>query len=375
VPTAAGDYRNQIEELLNYVSETYPESLPDTELHERLQPSATAASDQRLAAFVDALRQQSDVEDRKSAEQQRSTVRPTPLNELLVFEQHDSPSSFQMCRLLLSHLGLLSTEQLRRFKPIDANSKFFRVLHQLDKTSSRENMKVGLMYVAEGQEHQYDILRNEHGSKLYQSFANGLGWLVSLKNHAGFLGGLAPSPNLNTYYFADRSFEVVFHEVTRLPTDPRDANQVEKKKHIGNDIVNIIFTEHKRDYRPTTVTSQFNFAHIVVYPLPTGLFRIQVYRKDSVALFGPLLDGMVIGKRVLSILVRQTAMIANRIVRYTQPGYERPYPARKTQIIKIAESYKKEMDFKDFMSSLFIVPPKAGKEEEPAARETTAGGQ
>ncbi len=35
------------------------------------------------------------------------------------------------------------------------------------------------MYVQQGQEHQYDIFRNQTGSRHYQAFASGLGWLVS----------------------------------------------------------------------------------------------------------------------------------------------------------------------------------------------------
>lgn len=35
-------------------------------------------------------------------------------------------------------------------------------------------------------------------------------------------------------------------------------------------------------------------------------------------LFGPLLDGMLMNKRLLPVLVRQTAINANRIVRFTQ---------------------------------------------------------
>ncbi len=53
---------------------------------------------------------------------------------------------------------------------------------------------------------------------------------------------------------------------------------------MGNDIVNIIYSEHSRDYNPSTITSQFNDAHIGWSPthpppftttnnrLPYGLF-------------------------------------------------------------------------------------------------------
>lgn len=116
------------------------------------------------------------------------------------------------------------------------------------------------MYVREGQENQYDILRNDSGSRLYQEFATGLGWLVrslaslpavvlvllwhcrafccrasadasqvDLNTHAGFLGGLTAGVGGDTaLFYADRNYEVIFHEVTRMPTVPKDPNQVEK---------------------------------------------------------------------------------------------------------------------------------------------------
>lgn len=55
-----------------------------------------------------------------------------------------------------------------------------------------------------------------------------------------------------------------------------------QKRHIGNDIVHIIWSEHKRDYNPATITSQFNDAHVIIYPLPSGLFRIQIAKKEKV---------------------------------------------------------------------------------------------
>jgi Rap/ran-GAP len=105
--------------------------------------------------------------------------------------------------------------------------------------------------------------------------------------------------------------------------------------------VHIIWSEHERDYSPTTITSQFNDAHIVIYPLKNGLFRIQisvlssrpssslspqlyspsplysltfgffdcrdVFRKESkVPIFGPLLHGMAINKQLLKVTIHKT---------------------------------------------------------------------
>ena len=55
-----------------------------------------------------------------------------------------------------------------------------------------------------------------------------------------------------------------------------------QKRHVGNDAVHIVWTENKRDYDPKTITSQFNDVHIVVYPMPNGLYRVQVFKKQQV---------------------------------------------------------------------------------------------
>ncbi len=59
------------------------------------------------------------------------------------------------------------------------------------------------------------------------------------------------------------------------------------------------------------------------------------------------------------------------IVSYTfVQGYERPFPTRKALITKIADAYKKEVDFKDFLGNLFIVP---ARERSGAAEKDSTG--
>ena len=48
----------------------------------------------------------------------------------------------------------------------------------------------------------------------------------------------------------------MFHVATLLPFNPLDKQQLEKKRHIGNDLVVIIFQEGDQVYRPTTLSSR-----------------------------------------------------------------------------------------------------------------------
>jgi len=186
---------------------------------------------------------------------------------------------------------------------------------------------------------------------IFYEFVRGLGWTIDVAQHRGYLGGLDKGLTTGTHspYYANSMMEVIFHDVTSMPTNAADVQQIHKKRHVGNDIVHIIYTEHVRDYSPQTITSQFNDAHVVVYPIPNGLFRIQIYRKENVVLFGPLLHGMAVNKKILSSLVRLTAVQANRTVRFNTEGYTRPYPTRRKALKEIVERYKIQKSYEELI--------------------------
>ena len=119
---------------------------------------------------------------------------------------------------------------------------------------------------------------------------------------------------LTTNYYCDALCEMVFHDATQMPTVESDAQQINKNRHVGNDFVQVIWSEHWRDYdvgRTTphssvgTIKSQVPHAHIVIYPLPNGLFRVQIFKRGFVAHFGPLQHSMTVTKQLLPLLVRQ----------------------------------------------------------------------
>ena len=55
-------------------------------------------------------------------------------------------------------------------------------------------------------------------------------------------------------------------------------------RHLGNDEVHIIWSEHSRDYRRGIIATEFGDVIIVIYPLKNQLFRIQIQRKANVSL-------------------------------------------------------------------------------------------
>ena len=53
-------------------------------------------------------------------------------------------------------------------------------------------------------------------------------------------------------------------------------------RHLGNDEVQIIWSEHTRDYRRGIIPTEFGDVLIIIYPLHNGLFRIHIDRKPEV---------------------------------------------------------------------------------------------
>lgn len=105
---------------------------------------------------------------------------------------------------------------------------------------------------------------------------------------------------------------MIYHEATKMPTDPTDPKQIKKKRHIGNDQVHIIWNEHNREYKRHTIGGDFGNAQIVITPMINGLYAIDIIRDRAMPTFGVLRNRMVVSSAALAPLVRSTAILAYR---------------------------------------------------------------
>ncbi|CAG8550729.1 15140_t:CDS:10, partial [Acaulospora colombiana] len=213
---------------------------------------------------------------------------------------------YQQCRLFLSHFGWLNHDTLKDSSICLLNKTpgLFRDIRLLDKKHAREAIKVALLYVGPGQDDEQSILYNTNGSQAYDEFVESLGWEIDLASHPGYLGGLERNSTngLTSVYYCTSTLEIIFHDVTKMPTEPTDPKQLRKKRHIGNDHVHVIFNENHRDYRKTTIGGDFGNAQIVVTPLHNGLFSVDIYRDSKISPFGPLLHAAVVSENILGSL-------------------------------------------------------------------------
>jgi len=231
-------------------------------------------------------------------------------------------SYFHLCKSFVHQMGLLSWEKRQSFNLLRKTPQLLRELKSLDDQTCRETHKIALIYIAEGQEDKMSILSNEGGSPDYEYFLSRLAWNVDLETHEGFMGGLHHNLQLKTApYYATSSCEVLFHVSTQM-NNQNDPNKISKWRHLGNDSVQIIWSEHIKDYDRSILATEFADVIICVYPLRNELYRIKITKKQSVGYFGPLFDGAIVTKQALPTLIRATAINASRIVLANTKGYQ-----------------------------------------------------
>ncbi|XP_038181926.1 tuberin isoform X7 [Arvicola amphibius] len=197
------------------------------------------------------------------------------------------------------------------------NESFERSVQLLDQIPSYDTHKIAVLYVGEGQSNsELAILSNEHGSYRYTEFLTGLGRLIELKDcqpDKVYLGGLdvCGEDGQFTYCWHDDIMQAVFHIATLMPTKDVDKHRCDKKRHLGNDFVSIIYNDSGEDFKLGTIKGQFNFVHVIITPLDykCNLLTLQC-RKDMEGLVDTSV-AKIVSDRNLSFVARQMALHAN----------------------------------------------------------------
>ncbi|XP_044869596.1 ral GTPase-activating protein subunit alpha-1 isoform X4 [Mauremys mutica] len=346
-----------LDELLHYLGVTSPECLQRAGVSLNIPaPQPICISEKQENDVINAILKQH-TEEREFVEKHFND-----LNMKAVEQDEPTPqkpqSAFYYCRLLLSILGMNSWDKRRSFHLLKKNEKLLRELRNLDSRQCRETHKIAVFYVAEGQEDKHSILTNTGGSQAYEDFVAGLGWEVNLTNHCGFMGGLQKnkSTGLTTPYFATSTVEVMFHVSTRMPSDSDDS-LTKKLRHLGNDEVHIVWSEHTRDYRRGIIPTEFGDVLIVIYPMKNHMFSIQIMKKPEVPFFGPLFDGAIVNGKILPIMVRATAINASRALKSLIPLYQNFYEERARYLQTIVQHHLEPTTFEDFAAQVFCPAP------------------
>ncbi|XP_052525381.1 GTPase-activating Rap/Ran-GAP domain-like protein 3 isoform X13 [Tympanuchus pallidicinctus] len=156
------------------------------------------------------------------------------------------------------------------------------------------NFKFGVLYAKDGQLTDDEMFSNETGSESFQRFLHLLGDTITLKGWTGYRGGLdTKNDTTGTFsiYTVYQGHEIMFHVSTMLPYSRENKQQVERKRHIGNDIVTIVFQEGEETapaFKPSMIRSHFTHIFALVrYNKENDSYRLKIFSEESVPLFGP----------------------------------------------------------------------------------------
>ncbi|KAF2119187.1 hypothetical protein BDV96DRAFT_487388 [Lophiotrema nucula] len=253
-----------------------------------------------------------------------------------------------------SYIGLLPDDIFQTFYaplnlidppiPLPDDDMTRRAIAAFDLNATVDGYKVGVIYIGEGQTNEREILMNDIGSAAYTSFLNDLGTIVRLKDAKFNTGGLDTRNDADgefTYCWRDRCIELVFHIPTMMPTNPDDdMTYPNKKRHIGNDTVNIIFNDSGLPYNFDTFPSAFNYVHIVITPEsrasfvdrrldsdPDGknrYYKIQVISRPGFPDISPAVEPKILCGKHLAAYCRLIAINASVFAQvwYTREGGE-----------------------------------------------------
>jgi len=168
-------------------------------------------------------------------------------------------------------------------------------LLKLDQQGLSNHYKVGILYCKAGQSTEEEMYNNEDGGPAFDEFLELIGQKVRLRGFEKYKAGLdnkMDSTGLYSVYAQHQGCEVMFHVSSLLPFTPNNRQQLLRKRHIGNDIVTVVFQEPGAlPFTPRNIRSQFQHVFIVIRALHPCTehtqYQVAVSRSKEVPVFGP----------------------------------------------------------------------------------------
>ncbi|XP_058129773.1 tuberin [Anopheles ziemanni] len=212
--------------------------------------------------------------------------------------------------LQLYHHGQFGPE-----RPVLMDKDPEKAIALLDLIPPFEMHKIGVLYVGPGQAgNETEILKNRYGSLRYAEFLSSLGTLVAIKDakEKNIFIDLESNgkDGAFTYIYQDDIVQITFHVATLMPNKKQDPHCNEKKKHIGNDFVTIVYNESGEHYDLKTIKGQYNYACVVVEPIELNSNRVFVRSKDDISQHVTR-ETKIVSDHTAPLLARQMALHAN----------------------------------------------------------------
>ncbi|XP_073678780.1 rap1 GTPase-activating protein 1 [Garra rufa] len=207
------------------------------------------------------------------------------------------PNIVQMAKLVCEEVNV------DRFFPV-LYPKASRLIVTFDEHVISNNFKFGVIYQKFGQTSEEELFGNNEESPALVEFLEFLGQKIELHDFKGFRGGLDVThgqTGSESVYHNFHNKEIMFHVSTKLPYTEGDTQQLQRKRHIGNDIVAIVFQEENTPFVPDMIASNFLHAYVVVQVenacSDNVLYKVSVTARDDVPFFGPPLPNPAVFKK------------------------------------------------------------------------------
>uniref|UniRef100_A0A8D0ATE2 RAP1 GTPase activating protein n=1 Tax=Sander lucioperca TaxID=283035 RepID=A0A8D0ATE2_SANLU len=207
------------------------------------------------------------------------------------------PNVVQMAKLVCEEVNV------DRFYPV-LYPKASRLIATFDEHVISNNFKFGVIYQKFGQTTEEELFGNMEESPSFVEFLEFLGHKIELHDFKGFRGGLDVThgqTGTESVYTNFHNMEIMFHVSTKLPYTEGDSQQLQRKRHIGNDIVAIVFQEENTPFVPDMIQSNFLHGYVVVQVenacTDNVTYKVSVTARDDVPFFGPALPNPAIFKK------------------------------------------------------------------------------
>ncbi|XP_043910194.1 rap1 GTPase-activating protein 2 isoform X4 [Protopterus annectens] len=190
-----------------------------------------------------------------------------------------------------------------KFNPV-LYPKASHMIVSYDEHEVNNTFKFGVIYQKARQTSEEELFGNNEDSPAFKDFLALLGENILLQDFKGFRGGLDVThgqTGIESVYTTFKDREIMFHVSTKLPYTEGDVQQLQRKRHIGNDIVAIVFQEENTPFVPDMIASNFLHAYIVVQvenPCQENTtYKVAVTAREDVPFFGPHLPNPPVFKK------------------------------------------------------------------------------
>lgn len=190
-----------------------------------------------------------------------------------------------------------------RFHPVVAPRASEDIM-RFDEHSVSNCYKIGVLHQKHGQISEEEYLQNPEETPALKEFLDSIGNRVELKDFPHYRGGLDVKhgqTGQHSYYTNFKEREIMFHVSSMIPYKPNDSQQLSRKRHIGNDVVSIVFQEENTPFSPNSIRSHFLHCFVVVQVENPNTddthYKVSIAAKEGVPKFAPSLPNPCIFKK------------------------------------------------------------------------------